>query len=209
MDGTGNRHHGVVDLWIVGAGGVGREALDAALAAGLTVAGFLDDAVQGTVRDRPVRPVDDCDGGLTCLVAIGDPVARLRVAERVEARGADVIAVVHPSAVLAADAEVGAGALVGGLAFISTAVVVGRHAQVHYGATVGHDTVVGDGATVLPGANVAGAVELGRAATIGSGAVVLQGRHVGDGATVGAGAVVTADVPPGVTVAGVPARPLA
>ena len=43
-------------------------------------------------------------------------------------------------------------------------------------------------------------------ASIGSGAVVLGGVRVGAGALVGAGAVVTRDVPPGATVAGVPAR---
>jgi UDP-2-acetamido-3-amino-2,3-dideoxy-glucuronate N-acetyltransferase len=42
--------------------------------------------------------------------------------------------------------------------------------------------------------------------SIGSGAVVLGGVRVGAGALVGAGAVVTRDVPPGATVAGVPAR---
>jgi acetyltransferase-like isoleucine patch superfamily enzyme len=45
-----------------------------------------------------------------------------------------------------------------------------------------------------------------RGASIGSGAVVMCGITVGEGAMVGAGAVVTADVPPGATVAGVPAR---
>ena len=43
-------------------------------------------------------------------------------------------------------------------------------------------------------------------ASIGSGAVVLGGVRVGAGALIGAGAVVTRDVPPGATVAGVPAR---
>ena len=43
-------------------------------------------------------------------------------------------------------------------------------------------------------------------ASIGSGAVVLGGIRIGEGALVGAGAVVTRDVPPGATVAGVPAR---
>jgi UDP-2-acetamido-3-amino-2,3-dideoxy-glucuronate N-acetyltransferase len=45
-----------------------------------------------------------------------------------------------------------------------------------------------------------------RGAALGSGAVVLGGVRVGSGALVGAGAIVTRDVPPGTTVAGVPAR---
>ena len=45
-----------------------------------------------------------------------------------------------------------------------------------------------------------------RGASIGTGATILGGLEIGAGAIVGAGAVVTRTVPPGVTVAGNPAR---
>ena len=43
---------------------------------------------------------------------------------------------------------------------------------------------------------------------IGAGAIVVSGVTVGSGSVIGAGAVVTRDVPPGVVVAGNPARVL-
>jgi acetyltransferase-like isoleucine patch superfamily enzyme len=47
-----------------------------------------------------------------------------------------------------------------------------------------------------------------KGASIGSGATLLGGITIGENAIVGAGSVVTWDVPPGITVAGNPAKPL-
>ena len=43
---------------------------------------------------------------------------------------------------------------------------------------------------------------------IGGGAIILPGVTIGNGSVIGAGSVVTRDVPPGVVVAGNPAKPL-
>lgn len=202
-------HHGDVALWIVGAGGVGREALDVAIASMVEVAGFVDDRTAGReVRDLPVIRPADLPEGAAFLVAIGDAANRLRMADRLSAFGHSAAPLVHPRAIVGPLTEIGAGTLVSGGAYISSSVTVGVHTQVHYNATVGHDCVLNHGATVLPGANVAGAVHLERAAMIGSGAIVLQGLTIGEGAVVGAGAVVTRNVPAGATVVGSPARPL-
>ena len=59
-----------------------------------------------------------------------------------------------------------------------------------------------------PGVVLGGRSRVGKRSFVGLGAVVVSERTVGDDAVVGAGAVVVRDVPPGVTVAGVPAKPL-
>jgi len=53
-----------------------------------------------------------------------------------------------------------------------------------------------------------GEVVVGERAMIGAGAIVLPGVEIGAGASVAANSLVTEDVPPGATVAGVPARPM-
>jgi maltose O-acetyltransferase len=55
---------------------------------------------------------------------------------------------------------------------------------------------------------VVGTVKIGDRCWIGAKAVILRNVELGDGCVVGAGAVVTKSVPPGATVAGVPAGPL-
>jgi acetyltransferase-like isoleucine patch superfamily enzyme len=49
-------------------------------------------------------------------------------------------------------------------------------------------------------------ITLGRDVWVGANAGITDGVTIGDGAVIGMGAVVTADVPPGAIMAGVPAR---
>lgn len=196
-----------MSLYIAGAGGFGREVLDALLACGTDATAFLDDHRAGDdVRGLRVLKPSELGPAAPVVVAIADPAVRHGVVERLAAAGAVFKTVVHPRAAIAPDTVLGEGCVVLANAYISSSVRLGRHVHVNYNATVGHDTVVGDYAVVLPGANVAGNVRLGAGCVIGSGAVVLQGRSVGEGAVVGAGAVVVADVPPGAVAKGVPAR---
>jgi acetyltransferase-like isoleucine patch superfamily enzyme len=77
--------------------------------------------------------------------------------------------------------------------------------------TVEDDAIIGYDATLLCHEFLqeeyrTGEVRVGERAMIGAGAVVLPGVRIGADAQVAANSLVDSDVPPGATVAGVPAR---
>lgn len=198
-------------LVVVGCGGHGAVVCDLLRRAGFTVTAFSDDnpALHGTrVLGLPVISSSTIDPPrrAAVVIGIGRNAARRDVFERFRGLGYDVVAGVHPAAVLGEAVEVHAGAVVMAGVIVNPRTVVGENAVLNTGCRVDHDCRIGAHAHVAPGAILTGAVMVGEGALVGAGAVVLPGVEIGRDATVGAGAVVTCNVAAGMVVAGVPAR---
>ena len=203
---------------IVGAGGHGQVVADILRknvdrSGDVVPTGFVDDDASLTGREFlgiPVLGPVEALGAIAhdaLVVAIGTNERRETICRSLMARGESLIAVIHPSAQIGHDVTVEPGAMICAGAIVNTGSRIGSAAIVNTGATVDHHTIVGSFAHVAPGVHMGGDVRVGEAALVGIGAVVLPGVSIGRRAVVGGGAVVTADVPDGVTVVGVPAKP--
>jgi serine O-acetyltransferase len=108
------------------------------------------------------------------------------------------------------------------LAMAIAQVSIGDPVLLHPGIYIVHGQIVLDGLVeIQPGTVIAPFVTVGLRAgdvtgpmieanvNLGTGAKVIGAVRIGAGATVGANAVVVGDVPPGATVVGAPARPVA
>lgn len=199
-------------LAILGASGHGKVVADAAAAAGWREIVFFDDATpSGAMLDWRIegdtaRLIEARGEFDAAVVAIGDNRTRLDKHRALADAGLPLATVVHPSAVVSRHAVVGAGTVVFACAVINAAARLGLSCIVNTSASVDHDCDLGDGVHVSPGAHVGGGVTIGAASWIGIGASVRHGLRIGAGVMVGGGAVVIANVEPGDTVVGVPAR---
>jgi sugar O-acyltransferase (sialic acid O-acetyltransferase NeuD family) len=205
---------------VYGSGGFACEVAWLAQECGHQVVCFIDDDASKIGRNVNEIPVLSLAGAVerfpAAMIAagIGNPSARESVTTRAVGLGLRPASLVHPRVEKSRWVTLGAGIVVCAGSILTTNIRVGDHVQINLDCTIGHDVNLGEYATLAPGVHVSGWVTLGRRAYVGTGATIINGTQehplvVGDDAIVGAGACVTRSVKAGVTVVGVPAKPMA
>ena len=145
-------------------------------------------------------------------IGIGTPAVRLSISQELQASFPDLEwpALIHPTAQFDRESShVSEGAIICAGNIGTVNLRFEPFCFVNLACTIGHEAVIGRGSVLNPTVNVSGGVLVESGVLVGTGAQILQYVHVGANATVGAGAVVTKDVEAGVTVVGIPAKPLA
>jgi len=206
-------------LAVYGSGGFAREVAWLAQECGYDVVCFIEDDASktgGFVDDLPVMSVDDAAARFPnhpIAAGIGSPSAREAVIRRAIGHGFIPALLVHPRVEKSKRVTLGKGVVICAGNILTTSITVGDYVQVNLDCTIGHDVELAEYATLAPGVHVSGCVTIGRRAYVGTGATIINGTPqqrivIGDDAVVGAGACVTRSVDAGVTVVGVPAKPI-
>lgn len=205
------------NLVIIGAGGFGREVWAWAeqsvqFEREWKLKGFIDDNLDALENRRSpgqiLARIQDYQptAGDVFVCAIGIPVIKRSVSELIESRGGKFTRLVHRTAVLGYEIELGEGTILCPFAAVTANNRLGKGVGVNVHASIDHDANVGDWSQVNCHCDLTAAVEVGREVFMGSRVSIIPNVKIGDGAFLGAGSVVLRDVPAGWRVVGSPAR---
>lgn len=199
------------DLFIVGAGGFGREAVwtverinKASQQPQWNVIGFADDDpkkatgnFEGYRMLGSIEKASTDHPGASVFIAIGDNAIRRAIYAKL--RGHDFPALIDPSAQVSPTTEFKHGTFIACEAVVSVGTEIGKFVIINARAGVGHDSVVGDFANIAPGVSLSGHTTIEDDVFMGTNSCTAPGMTVGKGATVACGTPVLKSVAPGTT----------
>ncbi len=140
------------------------------------------------------------------FVAIGNNKIREKIQDKLQTSGLSVVSLIHPSAIVGTDVEIGIGTAIMAGVVINSSSKIGKGCIINTSSSVDHDNIIGDYVHVSPGVNLAGTVIIGEESWIGAGSTVINNLNICKQTTIGAGAVVIKDITESGTYVGIPAR---
>lgn len=207
----------VKDLYIIGAGGLGREVAWIVerinkVNSTWNLMGFIDDndSLWGKYQDD-YKVLGGCEylkslRNVYAICAIG--AARIRKHVIGKLLGSDVkyATLIDPSALISKRVEIGEGVIICAGTIVTVDIKIGNHVLINLDCTIGHDDVIQDYVTIYPSVNVSGNVLIGECSELGTGTQIIQGKKVASNSIIGAGTVVVKDCIESGTYVGSPAR---
>ncbi len=207
----------MIDIFIIGAGGVGRETawiIEEINKKNPTyrIVGFIDDNkdVVGEIING-YKVLGDTNYLINnfkknrIVVAIANYKVKKLIVEKLQ--GNFIFeTIIHPNVGISKTIEIGKGTIIYPGVIITTETKIGNHVIISAKCGIGHDSIINDYVSLLWNVNVSGHVTIEEGALIGSGATIIQNKKIGKRSIIGAGAVIIKNIKERTTNVGVPSK---
>lgn len=205
------------DLYVYGAGGMGREIFELVnlineKQQSWNIRGYIDDAKKGLTEEGDmifgdIKYLESLSGEVAIVIGIADTKIKRRIVEKLkDNHHISFPAIIHPYANLSKKCTIKRGCIVTYSCTVATNATLHDFVFMNIGSKVGHDTIVEKYTTLMPAVNISGCCQIGEGVLFGTNATVIPGQKIGDHSIVGAGSVIFRKVPSDVTVLGNPGK---
>lgn len=205
-------------LIIIGAGGMGRTMYDMAresVGYGIEydIQGFLDDniAALDNFENYPpiIAPIQSYlpNENEIFICSIGG-AARKKCIEEIISRGGQFLTMIHSTARIGTNVQIGEGTIVGAYTTIGADAKVGKYNLIQSYTVIGHDSVIGDWNRIDTHVTLVGGTIVQNEADIHTAAMISHNVTIENNARVAACSFVIRRVKEGTTVLGNPAKKL-
>lgn len=142
------------------------------------------------------------------IIAIGDNWVRSSMVDRISeiAPNFNYIRVVHPTAEIGKDVQIGKGSVVMPGATINVNTIVGNHCILNTNSSLDHDGFMGSFSSLAPKVCIGGNFILGQGTAVCLGTNVIENITIGSYSVIGAGSLVVGNVDSNVLAYGAPAK---
>ena len=141
------------------------------------------------------------------VVAIGDPVLRKKIVEKLPVH-TKYTKLIHPKADVSEFVTIGDGVIIASGVIITCNVSIGKHAQLNLNSTIGHDCIIDDYFTASPSVSISGSCIIKEQVYLGTGSLLREGIFITNNSIIGMGAVVVKKIKEKGTYIGNPSRKL-
>ncbi len=145
---------------------------------------------------------------LEVVIAIGEPLVRINIKEKLKKNNIKLGKVIDPSAIISPTAVLGDGIIITSDCIIASSAIVGENVAINVKSIIGHDIVLANDVVVSSMVNIGGACKIGAGSYLGMGCLIKEGLEIGDEVIVGMGSAVHHNIPNGMIALGNPARPM-
>ena len=200
---------------VIGAGGHAKVVIDTLRSSSSKILGFtnLTDEIKSILGvsylgdDNFIDKQNPKEVLLTLGVgSVKSTMLRKEIFEKWKSKGFSFAKIIHPSAILSEEVEIGEGSQVLMGVVVQVGVQIMENCILNTRCSIDHDCIIESHSHLAPGVTLSGGVKVGEGVHVGTGSTIIQEIIVGKFSTIGAGSVVIKDVLNNTIVAGVPAR---
>lgn len=192
-----------VQVVVIGAGGFAEEIIDyLRVLPSVVLVGIVDDHLRGeapaALRGSPflgtLQAAMYAHPQARFVVAAGRPAFREESCEQVLAAGRELFTLVHPTAIVSPDAELGPGCVLAPFSIVNAGAKLATGSVLNVFCSVGHSARVGAYTVLSPYAAINGWGQTGRACFLGTRATIYPRVRIGDRCEIDTHSYAKADV---------------